>query len=239
MNYSFAAFRLHWIGLQSPADAATYAQADAYAKHVGAALDELSECYDRLLATLLRLLIEASGETTRQTITSQAAAVDSDVLDADVRAFVLTLANDAVERDSDWIQAVATVLLRKAPAEWSDHDFARFRRELPQHMGAFHRLAALHTAPGANGTGPSRRLRVTFTRQDGSEHIGLVGLDEHQRRRANDVFHRILGELTRVVGSPQRAHAALLALLGERLLPPPATDRGAQVEVPEERNRND
>ena len=206
-----------------PAHVTTYAKAGGYANHVGEALDELGGCYDRLLATLLKLLVEASGENTRQMITKQAAAIEGEVLNSDVRAFVLTLANDGVEADTDWIQTVATVVLRKAPAEWSDDDLTRFRQELPQQTAAFQRLAALHAARPVNDTDQSGRLRVVFTRQDGSEHVRLVDLDDHQRQRADEVFDRTFQELAQLVGSPQRAHAALLAIIGERLLSEPAT----------------
>lgn len=206
-----------------PADAGTCATADAYANHVRAALDDLGGCYDRLLSTLLTLLIDTSGENTRQMITTHAAAVESVVLDPDVRAFVLALAKEDVETDFAWAEAVATVVLRKAPFEWSDDDLARFRQELPQQMAAFRRLAALHAARHVNGTSPSGRLRVVFTRQDGREDVRLVDLADHQRRRADELFDRTLQELAQLVGSPQRAHAALLAIIGERLLSEPAT----------------
>ena len=210
-----------------PAHTIAYGKADAYANHVSTALNDLRGCHDRLLDTLLKLLIEASGEDSRQMITKRAAAIESDVLNPDARALVLTLANDGVDTDTDWIQAVATVVLRKAPSEWSDDDLARFRRELPQQMAAFQRLADLHATRPVNGTDPSRRLQVAFTRQDGSEHVRLLELDDRQRRHADEVFDRTLRELAPLVGSTQRAHAALLALIGERLLaePPAATRR--------------
>ena len=210
-----------------PAHTIAYGKADAYANHVGAALNDLRGCHDRLLDTLLKLLIEASGEDSRQMITKRAAAIESDVLNPDARALVLTLANDGVDTDTDWIQAVATVVLRKAPSEWSDDDLARFRRELPQQMAAFQRLADFHATRPVNGTDPSRSLQVAFTRHDGSEHVRLLELDDRQRRHADEVFERTLRELAPLVGSTQRAHAALLALIGERLLaePPAATRR--------------
>ena len=205
-----------------PRDAGVYVEADAYAQGIGAALDDLDRCYDRLLSTLFTLLIEASGGNTRLMITRQAAAIESLVLSPDVRALVLALANDGVETDPEWTQTVATVVLRKAPSEWSDDDLARFRQELPQQMAAFQRLATLHAARSVNGADPSRRLQVVFTRQDGSEHMRLVDLDDQQRQHADEVFDRTFQELTRLVGSPQRAHAALLAIIGERLLSEPA-----------------
>ena len=216
-----AAFEFRPVPAQ--AQTTTYGNAAAYADHVGAALEDLRGCHDRLLGTLVELLIDASGENSRSMITKRAAAIDSEVLNPDARALVLALANDGVDTDADWIQAVATVVLRKAPSEWSDDDLVRFRRELPQQMAAFQRLAALHAVRQVNGTDPSRRLHVAFTREDGSEHIRLLDLDDHQRRRADEVFDRTFRELTRLMGSPQRAHAALLAIIGERLLSEPAT----------------
>ena len=209
-----AAFELDPV----PAHTIIYGKADAYANHVGAALHDLRGCYDRLLDTLLKLLIDASGENSRQMITKRAAAIESDVLNPDARALVLTLANDGVDTDTDWIQALATVVLRKAPSEWSDDDLARFRRQLPQQMAAFRRLADFHATRPVSGTDPSRRLQVAFTRQDGSEHVRLLELDDRQRQQTDEVFDRTLRELAPLVGSTQRAHAALLALIGERLL---------------------
>ena len=201
-----------------PTDTQTYVKAGAYAETVSAALDELTGCYDRLLTELLDLLLETSAETTRRAIAGQAAALEDEVLNPTVRAFVLTLANDGVDTDTDWIKAVATVVVRKAPAEWTDEDLVRFRRELPQQIAAFQRLVALHAAHRADGGGPFNALRVTITRSDGSEHVRLVGIDQNQRRHVDKALDGILKELTEIIGSRQRAHKALLALLGEQLL---------------------
>ena len=59
---------------------------------------------------------------------------------------------------------------------------------------------------------------MTLTRSDGSEHIRLVGIDTNQRRQVDVALDRTLDELARIIGSPNRAQDALLALLGERLL---------------------
>ena len=201
-----------------PTDTQTYVKAGAYAETVSAVLDELTGCYGRLLTELLNLLLETSAETTRRAIAGQAAALEDEVLNPTVRAFVLTLANDGVDTDTDWIKAVATVVVRKAPAEWTDEDLVRFRRELPQQIAAFQRLVALHAAHRADGGGPFNALRVTITRSDGSEHVRLVGIDQNQRRHVDKALDSILKELTEIIGSRQRAHKALLALLGEQLL---------------------
>ena len=201
------------------ADAAEYGEARGFADAVAAALDELESCLERLLADLLELLLDACAAGSRVAVMGEAAALGDEVLDPEVRAFVLALANDGTESDTDWIAAVATVVARKAPAEWTDEDRLRFRRELPERLAAFHRLVALHAERRAGGGGPFDALRVTVTRSDGSEYIRLVGIDARRRQELEAALDGVLNDLAPVTGSAQRAEQSLLALLSERLLP--------------------
>ncbi len=221
-----------------PSATETYPNARAYAAGVGDLIDELTVCYQRLLKDLLEFLLAESAETSRLAVTGQAAALEDEVLDPAVRAFVLTLANDLVDSDLDWINAVATVVVKKAVAEWTDDDLRRFRRELPEQLAAFQRLVALHAQQRADGGGPFDALRVTVTRSDGSEHVRLVGVDHNQRHHLEQALNSLLDELGELTGSPQRAHHALLALLGERLLPDRSNEEehiGIQIDLNEKR----
>lgn len=199
--------------------AEVYDAAETYAQHVATALDELAECQQRLLTELLDLLLETSAETTRLALAGQAAALENEVINPAMRAFILVLARADLTVDTEWIKAVATVVSNKAPTEWTDDDVARFRLELPQQIAAFQRLIALHAERRAEGDGPFSALRVIITRPDGSEHVRLVGIDQDFRDQVDTALHRVLDELTVIMGSQHRAHNALLALLGERLLP--------------------
>ena len=206
------------------ADDKSYDKAGVYAETMGSALDELSACSQNLLGELLRLLLDTSAESTRLAVTGQAASLAGEVLDPGVRAFVLTLANDQVEADEDWAKAVATVVAQKAPAEWTDEDFERFRRELPEQVAAFQRLVALHAERRAHGGGPFEAHRVTVTRSDGTEHIQLVSIDQGHRSQVEQVLDETLDRLESVIGSRGRARRSLLALLGERALPEQSLD---------------
>ena len=201
------------------AGAQHYRDANAYARSVAQVLAELRDRADGLLADLLDLLLKTSAETTRLAVSGQAAALDGQVLDPQVRSFVLTLANDAAETDHDWVRAIATVVAKKAPSEWADEDVVSFRRELEPRVKAFQRLVALHTENRADGGGGFNALRVTLTRSDGSEHVRLVGVDENERPEADRALDVALEHLSEITGSSHRAHKVLLALLGERLLP--------------------
>lgn len=200
-----------------PADTRTYRNARAYAAAVGDALDELTGRYDQLLNELIDELLTAAAETSRLAITGQAAALEGEVLDPDIRAVVLTLANDTVDADADWIQAVATVIVKKAPAEWTDEDRARYRREMPQRIAAFQRLVALHAHQRAEG-GPFDALRVTFTAADGREHVRLASVDHKERQELEAKLRDLLDEFAEITRSRGAGQRAVLALLGEQLL---------------------
>ena len=142
-------------------------------------------------------------------------------------------------RDADWISAVATVVARKAPAEWNDNDLTRFRHELPLQIAAFQRLVALHAERRAQGGSPFDALRITITRPDGSEHVGLVDIDQRQRYLVDKALDEILKKLGETIGSPHRAHKALLAVLGEQMLSEQAdSDDEMNLVLPERKVRH-
>ena len=205
-----------------PAEIKTYSKANEYADAVAGALEELTGSYQRLVDEMLEELFAVSGETSRFTIAEQAAALDGEVLDPTVRAFVLALANDGIDSDIDWIQTIATVVAKKAPAEWTDADRDRFCQELSYQVASFQRLVALHADRRAAGVADA--VRLTVTRADGTEYVRLVGVDQNQRDACEGALDDALARLTDLTGSPARAQQTLLALLGERLLPAPEQD---------------
>ena len=197
----------------------TYPEAYRYAAGIGAFVDEVTTAYEQLLERLLQLLFSATAEKSRIAIIGQAASLADEVLDPRVRSFVLTLANEHLDSDTDWIQAIATVVAQKAPTEWRDVDVRRFEHELPQQVAAFRRLVALHAQHRADGGGPFQAFKVTFTRPDGKEDVRLVSVEQRERDQIAEVLNSAINDLTVIAGSTQRAQEALLALLGERLLP--------------------
>ena len=209
------------LGLPAvPASATAYRSADAYADKLAGAMDELSWCHGELLARLLEELFEESGETSRLSLSGQAKALEDEVVNPDVRALVLTLANETVDTDADWIAAIATVVGGKAPSEWTDADLNRFGPVLNRQVAAFQRLVALHADRRADGGGPFKPYRLTLTRPDGSEHIGLVGVDDTHQQLVSDILDRGLNKLVAKMGSEKRALSALMAMMAEKLLPP-------------------
>ena len=204
-----------------------YVLAEAYAVGVCEVLDELGTCHDQLLKNQLELLLETSDEPSLAAVKGKAESLTGEVLDPEVRAFILTLASDTMNSDADWMKAVATVVAKKAPAEWTDLDLLRFWRELHEKFAAFHRLLALHHERRADGGGPFNAFRVTVTRSDGIDQPLLVGVDEHLRLEAEHALDGVLTAFSELTGSRRRAHNALLALLSERLLDDLGADNAA------------
>ncbi|MDE2718690.1 MAG: hypothetical protein OXI33_16995, partial [Chloroflexota bacterium] len=227
------------LGLPGVSAAAMeYSSADKYAERLASAVDALTWCHDELLARLLEELFEESGETSRLAIAGQAKALEDEVLNPDVRAFVLTLANETVDTNADWIAAIATVVVGKAPSEWTDADLHRFRPVLGRRVAAFQRLVALHADRRADGGGPFKPYRLTLTRPDGSEHVGLVGVDDKHQEFVSEILDRGLDKLVAKMGSEKRALSALMAMVGEKLLPRATADDDTRVEFTADRLRN-
>jgi len=205
------------------AKAQDYDFAEAYAARLGEVLDELNNCLEQLLDQGLEYLLKTSAETSRMVVMGQAASLDGEVLDPDVRAFALSLANDTIESDADWAKAVATVVAKKAPAEWTDDDVVHSRRELDERFASFHRLLALHHERRARGGESFDAFWWTVTRSDGVDQPLLVS-DDHP---AMSDAERAIAELTRIIGSQKQAQRALLAALGKQMLPKACPDHGA------------
>ena len=202
-----------------PVDAECYREEATYTERLSSALDELTGRRAKLAEELLALLLRIAAERTRLAVSGQAAALDGEVLDPAVRAFVLALKGDAAKNDSEWVSTIATVLSKKAPTEWTDHDLAMFEHELRVQIAAFQRLLALHAEGRVRGRGAFQAFRVIVTRPDGHEHDRLVALDETDRPIAERILDDALAQLEDDLGSKEQAEKVLLACLGERLLP--------------------
>ena len=202
-----------------PASAKEYSASGAYANGLVGAMDELAGCADALLEQLFQDLLNASGETSRRSIAGYASSLEDEVLDPAVRGFVLTLANDTVDTDADWINAIATVVAGKAPSEWADVDRAHFRHALARRVESFLRLVALHAEQRADGGGPFKPFRVTVTRPDGREHVALVGVDDKDQQMVSDILDTAMVQVVATVGSEKRGLSALIAMIAERVLP--------------------
>ncbi|MDE0225827.1 MAG: hypothetical protein OXP28_11910 [Gammaproteobacteria bacterium] len=199
--------------------AMTYPEKRVLSQAVTDAISELETCHHALLADLLAELFEAASETSRRAISGQAAALEGEILDPEIRSFVLALASEVHEGDHEWVKAIATVVSQKAVSEWSDEDRLRFAAQLPLRIAAFQRLMALHLEHRAATASAYVVRRATFTSSDGREDHLLVALDESDRSVVEQAFGQAVRTVAESMGSEARARSALLALQGEHYLP--------------------
>ena len=191
---------------------------DAFADRLAQCIDELTSRCRVMIGELRDELLASAGERTRLAVSGPAAGLVDEVLDREMRAFVLTLSNEVYDDDYDWMASVVAVVAKKAPTEWSDDDLASVRSELPRRLAAFNRLRALHAEHRAVGGTPFNALRIAVTHQSGSEAVRLVDVAQDEDTLVRDAVSRMLGDLTGKIGSPQRALHVVLADLGKRLL---------------------
>ncbi|MCY4163931.1 MAG: hypothetical protein OXE93_06935 [bacterium] len=194
---------------------------DAYAARVVVALSNIENVSQQLMQEALQLLLSCSGAGSRQELMQRASVIDPDALTAEMRPFVLALANNGTDEDTGWMLTIATVVSKKSPYEWSDEDKRRFMCELPQQMAAFERLVALYGNDGhqnrsANGTPVG--LRVTFTQANGAEHARLLTLEAAQQSDLREAWQHFVTEAERVVGPGAGVHNAAMALIGQEVL---------------------
>ena len=160
-----------------PAGSRSYEDAEKLARAIAGALEELRGRPDRLLSELLNLLLETSAEKTRLAVFGQAAALDGQVLDPDVRAFVLTLRTTQHNRFG-WTRAMPPGR-EKAPSDVGAVQVGR-ERAAPASRPSNGSVALRIRKPGTVG-GPFRRAPRDLTRSPRHRARQVVGIDESER----------------------------------------------------------
>ena len=79
-----------------PATTKTYKNTKEFAQALEEAMSELESRYERLLQDEYNHLLKTCSEKTKQAISGQAASLDGEILNPNVRAFVLALAGDGL-----------------------------------------------------------------------------------------------------------------------------------------------
>jgi hypothetical protein len=195
----------------------SWRHAETFTERLGRALVELEQHYTRTLGGLLEELYSRSREPGRPKLTQQAHVLEDEVIDPDLRSFVLAIASDAFD-DHRWIENIAAVITRAAPRHWSPSDRARFSTELAGKLAAFRRLLILHSELRGLETGPFDAHRITLTSSTGDEDAILVALDDTDRARISQRADLLIAELARDYGSIEEAEKAALAWFADRVL---------------------
>ena len=168
------------------------ADAEEFAERLSKAVSELGSAFDGLLDGLIRILLRSTAIRTRRKLSRAASAVAPAVLDRDMKVFLTAVANDAIERDRDWISYVALTLTGVPPPSWSDEQRALFANRLEDVSARFARLSSMHFAD-VSGSYAQPACTVTVTHADGREDTAIVSLAPPRSRRAAEAADRSAG----------------------------------------------
>ena len=201
-----------------------YSKAVSLASALADTMRELEQRFDTLRQDLVTHILDTSSERNRKVIAGYAEGLTDEVLDQSLRSFVLALGADLFDDDRDWIENVATVVAKKAPAEWNDDDYARYFAEAKASIGAFQRLVALHAESRVAPGEAFNAIRLTVTRHDGLEQARLIDVDSDGREAIAPLIEALLEDAANKLGSRNRAERLALGLLSERFLGDTATE---------------
>ncbi len=164
------------------ADAALGSEAvDRYVKAMASAIRELRDAYPQLLTRLAEALgasleTEHTLETQRAPILRRARALVPALVEPELRAFVLRLADEKLN-DAAWLESLASLVAKKPPERWTDADEEEFHQRLAFFSRRFRQVEAIHF-PGQSEDDSAYRLGVTCADGRQVERIFRTTADE-------------------------------------------------------------
>ena len=175
---------------------------------LGGSLMELRRCYPELHSRMSKAITDAfetdlSLEKWRTSFCTSAETVLVGLSDQELRAFSLKLVDD-VTPETEWLEALGSMLVRCPPSRWKDRDELAFCERIRVLAGQFNRVLA--TCFDQNGSLPDTAIRVAVTPRSGQERDIVVNLSPSQAKEADR-----LGKLIRNL-LPNGAQVSLAAL---------------------------
>lgn len=208
------------------------------------AFAELQRAYDDLLTQLQHLLFGAfdvTGAKPREVVRFRAQALLEHVVDPRLRAFIHNLSDEQLD-DVSWIEAVATLLVGKAPRMWLDADRSRYEVCLSELVRSFRHMEALAfelVRRRKLGRGPADVLRIGVTDRHSNEREAVVAVESEDQPKLADTVIQLEACLDRlaITSHPELALAAL-ATVSRRFLSELENSESRTTEPrPEEVNR--
>jgi hypothetical protein len=150
------------------------------------ALIELQRAYDDLVADIRNLILRAfnlSSEQGRALMQRRATAVAENCIDPRLRAFAHHL-SEGETPDTQWAEAIGTMLVGKVPKTWIDSDRARFEISLSEMVRSFRHIEAIvfeRSKRTSTSDEPARLLRVSVTDEFSAEREAVVTVEKGDR----------------------------------------------------------
>jgi hypothetical protein len=151
-----------------------------------AALIELQRAYDDLVADIRNLILRVfnvASDHGRSLVQRRAVAVVDNCVDPRLRAFAHHL-SEGETPDTQWAEAIGTMLIGKVPKNWIDSDRARFEISLSEMARSFRHIEAIvfeRSKRSASAEEPARLLRLSVTDEFSAEREAVVTVEKRER----------------------------------------------------------
>lgn len=212
----------------------------AFFKSLKSAFSELQRAYDDLLTELQQLLFgafEITGTKSREVVRFRAQSLAEHVVESRLRAFIQHLSNEQPD-DVGWIEAIATLLVGKAPRMWLDADRTRYEVSLSELVRVFRHMEALafeFIRRKQLGRTTADVFRIGVTDRYSKEREAVLAVDTDDQIKLADSVTELEACLDRLdLSSHHDLALAALAMVSRRLLSELENSDSSKIEAKSE-----
>jgi hypothetical protein len=160
------------------------------------AIEELRAAYPQLLQKMKDEFLlcfnrpdAVAAGTGRASVEQSANRVLASVKEPRLKAFCMRLVDRGLD-DDQWIESLGSFLCSKHPSKWLDNDLSQYEDELNRYARQFFRVEST-VFDGSELSEGTQAMRVSITRQDGTEIDRVVLLDQSEVKRVTELENSI------------------------------------------------
>ena len=168
--------------------------AEKFAKHLQASIDELLGAHNALLKRIRNQLMDNFGyskgkaDQFRSEMSKRAEKLFPYVTERELKAFCYRLQETKQPLD-DWLNSVASVVVYKPAVKWTDQDEDKYEQQLPELTSRFARTEGFSFNKGKGDKTGSIRLCVT--KPTGEEKIQVLTTSDSDLEKVSEIEGKI------------------------------------------------
>jgi hypothetical protein len=164
-------------------------QVETFGEALRTSIQHLQTAYDRLLDRVESSIVEAFGsrnslQELRNSLVERCKRLKPHVTDTALKAFLFRISDSSLQRNQ-WLESLASLMVRKPAEHWTDSDETEFQHQLSVCVQRMVRVEALLFGVGGNAAADTCRL--VMTRPDGSEVVHVFEWDESESKKVNEL----------------------------------------------------
>lgn len=159
-------FDIDWTGSEDERSQAVL----EFASNLKEAINELRSAYDNLLTRIEAVVISTFGQdgsldSIRMNLRNRVLPIIQQVTDVLLKPFLFRITDDTLQR-KQWLEALASQLVKKPPERWNDQDEIEFVHQLKRYSSRLSRVEAFAHHPSDTA---GDAFHLILTRPDGEE----------------------------------------------------------------------